>query len=96
MQIFFVRAEPLSGEGPAARAIVVAADPDQALVLLRKDIDFSGYRMPPAQMVPCSVSQEEVRRVLGEAAAHEIGVYGFTVSGPATSEETEAPPAALS
>ena len=52
-------------------------------MLLRKDIDFSGYRMPPAELMPYEAAPEEVRRMLGEVAAHEIGVYLFTLLEPA-------------
>ena len=94
MKIFYVSAEPLSAEGPPASAVVVAEDPEQALLLLRKDINFSGYRLPPAELTECPAAREDVRRVLGAAATHEIGVYGFTVLGTADSEDPGTPPAA--
>lgn len=96
MKIFYARAEPVAAAGPSATAIVVAEDPDEALLLLRKDLNFSGYRLPPAELVPYAVSQERVRLALGEAAAHEKGVYDFTVTGPAGPISADAPPAAIS
>jgi hypothetical protein len=84
MKVFKVTAEPLDTAGPPAGAIVVAKDPDEAMILLRKDINFSGYVLPPAEMVPMEVDAEEVRRVLGEDAAHEKGVYGFRLIGAPT------------
>jgi hypothetical protein len=81
MKVFKITAEPLDSAGPPAGAIVVANDPDEAMILLRKDINFSGYFLPPAEMVPMEVDAEEVRRVLGEDAAHEKGVYGFRLIG---------------
>ena len=77
MRVFQIRARSLDDPRPDAGAIVVAKDADEAMILLRKDINFAGYALPPAEMVPVSVDTEEVRRVLGEDAAHEKGVYGF-------------------
>jgi hypothetical protein len=51
---------------------------------LRKDINFAGYALPPAEMIPVDIDAEEVRRVLGEDAAHEKGVYGFRLIGAET------------
>jgi hypothetical protein len=96
MKVFYVRAQPIEGDGPSAAAIVVAHDAHQALVLLRKDVDFSGYHLPPAEMTPYEAAPEEVRRLLGEVASHEIGVYLFTVLEPADSQDPNTPPAAVS
>ena len=98
MKVFYIRAEPVEAGGASAAAMVVAHDAHQALVLLRKDINFSGYHLPPAEMVPYEAAPEEVRRALGETAAHEIGVYGFTVLDPAGLADAGAgtPPAAAS
>ena len=85
MKIFCVRAEPAEDGGPSAAAVVVAHDAHQALILLRTDIDFSGYHLPPAEMLPFEAAPEEIRRMLGEVAAYEIGVYGFRVLAPAAS-----------
>ncbi|HEX5453275.1 MAG TPA: hypothetical protein VFX06_05735 [Stellaceae bacterium] len=94
MQIFDVRVEPLGAAGPDARAIVIAQDEGQAVALMRNDGRFSGYRLPPAEMVRCSASRADVRRALGDTATHEIGVYAFAVLGePGASPAT--PPAAL-
>jgi hypothetical protein len=84
MIVFKVRAEPIDGDGPPAGAFVVAEDLDEAILLLRKDINFSGYALPPAEMVACLVDADEVRAVLGEDAAHEKGVYGFDLIGAET------------
>lgn len=94
MRMFYVRAEPVAGDGPSAAAIVVAQDAHQALVLLRKDVDFSGYHLPPAEMLPYEAAPEEAPPMLGEAAAREIGVYGFRVLGPADPQDPNTPPAA--
>ena len=94
MKVFYVRAEPLDSDGPPAAAIVVAHDPDQALLLLRKDLDFSGYRLPPAELTPYEAAPEEVRRLLGDVAAHEIGVYLFTLLEPTDPAAAGTPPAA--
>ncbi|HKS88878.1 MAG TPA: hypothetical protein VJR70_05510 [Stellaceae bacterium] len=96
MMTFHVKAEPLASEGPIAIAIVVAEDEEQALLLLRKDINFSGYRMPPAELRQLETSNEQLRQALGGAVAQEIGVYGFTTLGPAEADEIGAPPAAVS
>ena len=77
MKIFRVMAEPLDGDGPPATAFIVAKDFDEAILLLRKDINFSGYRLPPVEMTAYLVDADEVRAVLGDDAAHEKGVYGF-------------------
>jgi hypothetical protein len=82
MRVFQIRARSLDDPRPDAGAIVVAKDADEAMILLRKDINFSGYALPPAEMAPVSI--EEVRRVLGEDAAHEKGVYGFRLIGAET------------
>jgi hypothetical protein len=74
MKVYKITAEPLDTAGPPAGAIVVAKDPDEAMILLRKDINFLGYVLPPAEMVP----------MLGEDAAHEKGVYGFRLIGAPT------------
>jgi len=84
MRVFQVRLEPLGGAGPPAGAIVVAEDAGEAMIMLRKDINLSGYALPPAEMIPVSIDTEEVRRVLGEDAAHEKGVYGFHLIGAPT------------
>ena len=96
MRIFYIRTEPLVAEGSPATAFVVAEDADEAILLLRKDINFSGYRLPPAELTPYAATNDEVRRVLGDAAAHEKGVYGFTVLGPGAPEKAGTPPQALS
>jgi hypothetical protein len=84
MKIFQVRAEAETPGEPAAFAVVVAKDVDEAVLLLRKDINFSGFRLPPAHLIPELVDEDEVRRLLGEAAAHEKGVYAFALIEPAT------------
>ena len=84
MRIFQVVAEPVDGNGPPASAVVVAEDANEALILLRKDINFSGYRLPPAKLTPVEIDAAEVRHVLGEDAMHEKGVYGFRLLGEAT------------
>jgi hypothetical protein len=84
MMVFKVCAEPLDANQPPAEAYVVAKDPDEAILLLRKDINFSGYRLPPVEMTACIVDADEVRAALGEDAAHEKGVYGFHLVGAET------------
>ena len=84
MRIFKVIAEPLDRAEPPAVAFVVAADTDEAMILLRKDIDFSGYALPPADMIPMSIHMTEVRQLFGEEAAHEKGVFGFRLIGAPT------------
>ena len=84
MKVFQIRARSVDDARPDAAAIVVAKDADEAMILLRKDINFAGYALPPAEMAPVSVDTEEVRRVLGEDAAHEKGVYGFRLIGAET------------
>ena len=84
MRVFQIRARSLDDPRPDAGAIVVAQDADEAMILLRKDINFPGYALPPAEMAPVSIDTEEVRRVLGEDAAHEKGVYGFRLIGAET------------
>jgi hypothetical protein len=84
MKIFKVIAEPLDRAEPPAVAFVVAEDADEAMILLRKDIDFSGYALPPAEMIPMSIHMSEVRRLFGEETAHEKGVFGFHLIGEAT------------
>ena len=96
MQSFLIKAEPLDANGRPAVAVVIAEDPEQALLLLRKDIDFSGYRLPPAEMVSYEASHAEIRRVLGETATHEIGVYGFRVLGSQRGQDWQTPPQAVS
>jgi hypothetical protein len=77
MRVFQVRAESVDDPRPDAVAIVVAKNADEAMILLRKEINFAGYALPPAEMIPVSIDADEVRRVLSEDAAHEKGVYGF-------------------
>ena len=84
MLVFRVRAEPIDGRSPLAGAFVVAKDPDEAILQLRKDINFSGYALPPAEMTGCITDAEEVRAALGADAAHEKGVYGFHLIGAET------------
>lgn len=84
MRVFQVRAESVDDPRPDARAIVVAKNADEAMILLRKDVNFAGYALPPAEMVPVLIDAAEVRRVLGEDAAHEKGVYGFRLIGEPT------------
>lgn len=77
MQVFYVRAESLADPAVDAVAFVVAKDPDEALLLLRKDFNFSGYRLPPIEMTRFDVTRDEVRQALGDAAPTEKGVYSF-------------------
>ena len=56
--VFQVRAEPLDANAPPAAAFVVAKDYDEAILLLRKDINFSGYALPPLEMTACIVDAE--------------------------------------
>jgi hypothetical protein len=94
MQIFDVRVEPVGTAGPSARAIVVAQDAGQAVAVMRNDGRFSGYRLPPAEMVPCTATRADVRRALGDTATRETGVYAFTVLGEPEGADPAAPPAA--
>ena len=96
MKTFHVRAEPLAEEGPIAIAIVVAEDEEEALLMLRKDENFSGYRLPPTELRPLETSNEQLRQALGDGVAQEIGVYGFTTLGGADADEIGGPPAAVS
>jgi len=82
--VFQVRAEPLDANAPLAAAFVVAKDYDEAVLLLRKDINFSGYALPPVEMTACLVDADEVREALGDDAAHEKGVYAFHLIGAET------------
>lgn len=84
MLVFRVRAEPLGTAGPPAAAYVVAKDADEAILLLRKDINFTGYALPPIEMTACIADADEVKAVLGDDAAHEKGVYGFHLIGAET------------
>ena len=84
MRVFQIRARSLDDPRPDAGAIVVAKDADEAMILLRKDINFAGYALPPAEMIPVDIDAAEVRRVLGGDAAHEKGVYGFHLIGAET------------
>jgi hypothetical protein len=84
VRVFQIRARSLDEPRPDAGAIVVAKDADEAMILLRKDINFAGYALPPAEMIPVDIDAEEVRRVLGEDATHEKGVYGFHLIGAET------------
>src|SRR5947209_4781389 len=68
MQVFYVRAEPLAEPGVEATAFVVANDPDEALLLLRKDFNFSGYRLPPIEMTALDASRISVREAFGDTA----------------------------
>jgi hypothetical protein len=77
MQVYHVTAESLEQPRTLAEAFVVAKDPEEALLLLRKDFYFSGYRLPPIEMTPIEASRDEVRRALGDTAHTEKGVYGF-------------------
>ena len=90
MIVFHVIAEPLEGRGPRAAAYVVADHRDEAIVLMRKDVDFSGYRLPPAQLLECRADTDDVRRKLGPTAAHEKGVFGFAVIDPPNEPTTPA------
>ena len=82
--VFQVRAEPLDANAPPAAAFVVAKDYDEAILLLRKDINFSGYALPPVEMTACLVDADDVREALGDDAAHEKGVYAFHLIGAET------------
>ena len=84
MMVFKVRAESLDANAPPAGAFVVAKDYDEAILLLRKDINFSGYALPPLEMTACLVDADEVREALGKNAAHEKGVYAFHQIGAET------------
>jgi hypothetical protein len=77
MKVFYVRAEALDDPGLEATAFVVAKDPDEALLLLRKDFNFSGYRLPPTEITLFEATRNEVRRALGDTAPTEKGVYSF-------------------
>jgi hypothetical protein len=77
MQVFYVRAESLADPGVEATAFVIAEDPDEAVLLLRKDVNFSGYRLPPVEMTALDASRISVREALGDTAPTEKGVYGF-------------------
>jgi hypothetical protein len=84
MIVYRVLAEPLDRKSPPASAFVVAKDPDEAVLLLRKDINFSGYAMPPVEMTACLVDADEVKEALGDDASHEKGVYAFRLVGVET------------
>jgi len=87
MMVFKVRAEPLDANAAPAAAFVVAKDYDEAILLLRKDINFSGYVLPPQDMTACIVDADEVREALGEDAAHEKGVYAFHLLNTQTAQK---------
>ena len=78
MQVFFVRAQAIDDPWAEATAFVVGDDVDDVLMLLKQDFNFTGYRMPPIEIVPIEASRTEVREALGETAHTEKGVYAFS------------------
>lgn len=74
-----------------ASAFVVADDEDEAVLLLRKDIDFTGYRLPPFEMTTFDASSTQVHRALGTAASTEKGVYAFTTGDPLAATSAREP-----
>jgi hypothetical protein len=86
MKVFYVRSERIEPPPESAFAFVVAKDADEAVLLLRKDINFTGYTLPPLEMRMCEISAAEVRRAFGDTAATEKGVYGFTTTDPLAAE----------
>lgn len=77
MQVFFVRAQALDDPWTEATAFVVADREDEVLLLLKKDFNFTGYRLPPVEIVPMEASRAEVSEALGEPAHTEKGIYAF-------------------
>lgn len=77
MQVFFVRAQGLDDPQAEATAFVVADCEADVEMLLKKDFNFTGYRMPPIEISSFDASRAEVREALGDLAHTEKGVYGF-------------------
>ncbi|MBV8889968.1 MAG: hypothetical protein JO305_09900 [Alphaproteobacteria bacterium] len=79
MRVFRVTAEPVDPAERHAAALVVAEDPHEAVLLLRKDLNFTGYRLPPLELIALEPTRDQVRSALGDAAAQEKGVYNFAL-----------------
>ncbi|TMK27519.1 MAG: hypothetical protein E6G69_15545 [Alphaproteobacteria bacterium] len=67
MRVFQIRARSLDDPRPDAGAIVVAQDADEAMILLRKDINFAGYALPPAEMIPVDIDAAALALRLGQS-----------------------------
>ncbi len=91
MRVYFVRARKVDPPAAEASAFVVADDEEEAVLLLRKDIDFTGYRLPPFEMTMYDASSAQVRGALGDAASTEKGVYAFTTGDPLAATSAREP-----
>lgn len=82
MRVFRIIARHLERPHRRRTAHVVAENPDEAVLLLKKSIHFWDYAMPPEKIADLGDSEAEIGRVRGAASHTEKGVFPVAPAEP--------------
>ena len=75
MRVFYTLAQHLEERGTRRAAFVVAEDPEEALLLLKKSVHFSGFALPPIELTEHGEGAAAIRQMLGDRNPSEKGVF---------------------
>jgi hypothetical protein len=82
MRVFYTLAQHLEERGTRRAAFVIAEDPGEALLLLRKSVHFSGFALPPIELTEHGEGASAIRRQLGDGHPSEKGVFPVMAGEP--------------
>ena len=83
MKVFYALAQHLDLRNTRRPAFIVADDPEEAILLMKKSVHFWDYAIPPIELTEHGEGQQAVARVLGVDRPTEKGVYPIEIREPA-------------
>ena len=75
MKVFYALAQHLDSRSQRQAAFVVANDPAEAALLMKKSLHFSDFAMPPLELSECGGGETAIRETVGEERVFEKGVF---------------------
>ena len=84
MRVFRVRARHLEQPQRWRLAHVVAEDPGEAVLLLKKSVHFWDYAMPPEELVEIGAGEAAIGRAPGAETPSEKGVFPVASAEPSS------------